>query len=334
MQALEHLSNSEKDNIVPLILLKPWGNSAQLSRGIKRVEKAFPGRRFILDIDRYYTRASERPAWSQFLGVSSPTDNFSCWRQFVEQFDNCIPCIQVFGATGIEINNQVFWADELQRGFALRIENRFPCDRTAVLQSIRSINHSNYVVVLDAGWSRDILSMELWISTWIGELVALHPDIKIVVCGSSFTDTFTSYGQYGEELVQERPLFGSLVRRHNAARLIYGDWGSSRPHGSDGGGPGYPRIDLPLSNRWAFFRSHAIDGNFRPIAAQATNSPLWDKDLNVWGKYFINNTANGIGYVINSSQQAAAARINIHLNQQISQGIGVQVGNVPEDFID
>jgi hypothetical protein len=334
MQALEHLSNAEKDNIIPISLIKPWANSAQLIGGIKRINKAFPDRKYILDIDRYYRRSSDRPAWHQFLSMSVPDHDFANWRAFVGEIENAIPCIQIFGATVGQINSQIGWADQLQKTFAIRIENAFPCDRTAVLSALSAINHSNYVVVLDAGWSRDVLGLEMWVSGWIDAITALHEDTKIVVSASSFPDSFKVYGEYGEEALQERPLFTSLGRRHNAARLIYGDWCSSRPHGNDGGGPGYPRIDVPLPSRWAFFRASEIDGNFQPLALEATRSPIWDNNLNVWGKYFINNTARGDGYVINSAQQAAAARINIHLNQQISQGLQAPIGDVPEDYAD
>jgi hypothetical protein len=334
MQALEHLSNAEKDRIVPLVLLKPWANSAQLTGSIKRIQKAYPDRHFLLDVDRYYTKGSDRPAWAQFLSMQSSAGNFAAWREFVGDVDLAIPCIQAVGASAPELSAQIAWAESLQRPFALRIENRFPCNTEALLQAFQEIDHSNYLVILDAGWSRDVLSLQLWASSWIGALISRHADVKIVVSGSSFPNEFMNYGQYGEEPLQERPFFNGLRMQHNAARLIYGDWASSRPHGPDGGGPGYPRIDLPLSNRWVFFRANAIDGNFRPLAEQATDSPLWDFNLNIWGKYFINNTATGSGYTINSAQQAAAARINIHMSEQIAFGAGTPIGDVPEDFVD
>lgn len=334
MQALEHLSNAEKDGILPLVLLKPWANSAQLSGSVKRIQKAYPDRQFLLDVDRYYTKASERPAWSQFLSLQSSANNFAAWREFVQAVELAIPCIQLVGASTADIQAQINWANSLNRPFALRIENRFPCNIEAVLQAFEAIDHSNYVVIIDAGWSRDIISLQLWASSWIDALLDHHADVKIVLSGSSFPNEFMNYGQYGEEPLQERPFFNGLRTLHNAARLIYGDWASSRPHGPDSGGPGYPRIDLPLSNRWVFFRADAINGNFQPLAEQATQSPLWDANLNIWGKYFINNTATSSGYMINSAQQAAAARINIHMSEQITAGTGTPIGDVPEDFID
>ncbi|WP_084620248.1 beta family protein [Devosia chinhatensis] len=334
MQALEQLSNAEKDSIIPLIPIKPWANSNHLVNSLRRVERALPNRRFFIDIDRYYLRASERPAWSEFQALRSSTDNFLNWRNFADESEFAIPCIQIFGSQADVIGAQIAWADQNNKPFALRIEQRFPCDRAAVLAAFGSIEHSNYIIVLDAGWSRDVLSSQLWASGWITALNNLHNDAKIVVSASSFPDQFMPYGQFGTENLQERPFYNALRGTHNTARLIYGDWASSRPHGNDSGGPGYSRVDLPVANSWVFFRSDAIGGDFQPLAAQARNSAYWDGDLNNWGKYFIDNTASGTGFTINSAQQAAAARINIHLNQQISQGLGVAIGDVPEDYED
>ena len=334
MQAVEHLSNAEKDAIIPLVLVKPWGNSAQLVGSVKRITKAYPDRYFILDVDRYYGKASARPAWAQFLALKAPDNSFAAWREFISETVNAIPCIQLNGADAEAIISQIEWAQSIGRPFCLRIESSFPCLTNEVLKAFSHIDHTNYLVVLDAGWSRDVLSQQLWASGWINSLVNLHSDVKIVVSASSFPNEFMSYGQYGEEPLQERPFYNALQVLHNEARLIYGDWASSRPHGPDSGGPGYPRVDLPLSDRWVFFRGSAIDGNFKPLAQLAVANALWDDNLNVWGKYFINNTASGIGYAINSAQQAAAARINIHMNEQIASGTQEPIGDVPEDFID
>lgn len=334
MQALEHLSNAEKDQLIPIVPIKPWANSGRLISSLARIEKAYPDRNYIIDIDRYYVKASERPAWAEFLQLRSSADSFAAWRAFADQAERAIPCIQIFNATTQDIKNQITWAENSNKTFALRIEQRFPVNQNSFLECFSEIQHSNYVIILDAGWSRDVISSQVWASSWISSLVALHDDAKIVVSASSFPDQFMDYGQFGTEDVQERPFFDGLRGTHNAARLIYGDWASSRPHGNGSGGPGYPRIDLPVQNSWIFFRAANVGGDFQPLADQARNSSYWDGNLNNWGKYFIDNTASGIGYTINSAQQAAAARINIHLNQQIVQGIGSPIGDVPEDFVD
>gem|GEM_PF-1313040 len=334
MQALEHLSNAEKDAVIPLVLLKPWANSQSLDGGIKRIEKAYPSRRYMLDIDRYYTRSSERASWSQYLRTQSSDGDFKYWRDFVGNFENIIPAIQHVGATETQIQKQIEWTDEIGRPFFFRIENNHPGNRHAVLDAIRNIAHSNYLVVIDVGWSRDILSLEMWASSWIEALLELHRDLRVVISGSSFPADFMAYGRQGEEALQERPLFNSLARRHNAARLVYGAWASSRPQGAEGGGPGYPGVALPLPTKWVFFRGSAIGGSFQPLAQEAVNSGIWDNNLSVWGKYFINNTANDAGYVINSAQQATAARINIHMNEQISRGNTSVISDVPEDYVD
>lgn len=334
MQALEQLSIAEKDSIIPIIPIKPWANSNHLINSLNRIERAIPNRRYFVDIDRYYLRPRERPSWGEFQEIRSPGNNFANWRNFVSQSEFTIPCIQIVGASTESITAQIAWANENNKPFGIRIEQRFPCDRAALLSAFGAIGHSNYVVILDAGWSRDLISQQVWASGWISSLNNLHHDAKIVVSASSFPDQFMAYGQFGTENLQERPFFNALRGKHNNARLIYGDWASSRPHGNDSGGPGYPRVDLPVANSWIFFRSDSIGGDFQPLAVQARNSAYWDGDLNNWGKYFIENTATGIGYSINSAQQAAAARINIHLNQQIAQSLGGAVGDVPEDFED
>ena len=51
MAAVEELFENEKDLILPIVELKRWANSNQISNSIKRVEKAFGNRFWIADLD-------------------------------------------------------------------------------------------------------------------------------------------------------------------------------------------------------------------------------------------------------------------------------------------
>ena len=137
--------------------------------------------------------------------------------------------------------------------------------------------------------------------------------------------------------MNERALYNNLVRRHNAATLIYGDWGSTRPPSDPVPMKNIPRIDLPTPRQWISFRRDSElddDEDYSDIAKRVVADNEWPTDLNIWGTYTINWTAEGEPGAIRIPYTAAAARINIHLHRQAFFGVdGIHVDG-DEPFTD
>jgi hypothetical protein len=135
--------------------------------------------------------------------------------------------------------------------------------------------------------------------------------------------------------VVERALYADLVRRHNEATLVYGDWGSTRPPAVDTGPMrNTPRIDLPSGGQWLCFRKVESEG-YPEIAQRLMKDDAWTDDASTWGAYTIAATAAGLPGAIRSPGTAAAARINIHLHQQAYTGAGeLPPGEGEEPYVD
>jgi hypothetical protein len=174
---------------------------------------------------------------------------------------------------------------------------------------------------------------QAWASKIVGQITDIAPDAEIVICGSSFPDSFTQIGRRGEVFVKERSLFANLARLHNAATLVYGDWGSTRPPTDPQPMKNVPRIDLPTRTEWIFFRS-ADDEDYADIADRMIADKDWPEDLSIWGTYSISCTALGLPGAIRSPGTAAAVRINIHLHRQAHFGVSGEVVDGEEPYSD
>ena len=94
MKGLEFLPGKIKDQITPCILLAPWAGISPLNRAIKRVERAFPGRNYFLDIDRNYQYSNLEGQAQQELLCLSDSANWTKWIEFIKKNEHVFPCIQ------------------------------------------------------------------------------------------------------------------------------------------------------------------------------------------------------------------------------------------------
>lgn len=333
LSALEHLSNADKDRIIPIVLLKPWANAKTLAQAVLKIEGAFEKRRYFLAWDDSYTREAGPSAASiEYEELRSSYDGFAKWWSFVEERSNVIPYVPL-GTEVAENCALLEKATTLGRGFLVRITRRSGQLIRPIVEALKEVDHNEYLVCVDVGWGRDILSAEMWADTCVKALVAVNEQVKIVVSGSSFPSEFTRITKAGEEAALERLLYANLVKRNNQAKLIYGDWGSSRASLNGGGGVIVPRVDVPMGRSWYIFRADST-GTYRTTAKEAMESGKWPYDPDVWGKYVIRNTSIGQGYVIDSPKKSTEVRINIHLHEQISGDSPPDNQYVEEDFTD
>ncbi|WP_081639511.1 beta family protein [Euryhalocaulis caribicus] len=332
VKALLNLPTSSKDRIFPLLLLRPWPNANYLQSSWDKIREAIGDRPFAVDLDfNKFQSGSHKQAATEFDHLFNSNSGFENYFDAIERIESAVPVIQL-EAKGSDYSKQLAHAEQLDRGFFIRILSGKPS--TARMLSEQTLgNDIPKVVFIDAEWTRDPLSREAWLSGAIRRVTDIDPGTEIVVAGSSFPESFSEYGPRGEEPLLERQLFNRLVRQHNAASLTYGDWGSTRPPMEPTPMKTVPRIDLPNSNGWHFFRS-TDEETYADVAVRTMNDKEWPKDLEIWGTYAIGCTASGEPGAIKAPSTATAARVNIHLHLQAQHGAEIIESDNEEPFTD
>lgn len=329
-KALFQLSSDTKDRMFPLLVWRPWPNAGQLALTAERVGDALQGRRFGLDLDATKFRASEKGAGQQFDQLFDPTDGHANYYAFIREVPGAVPVLR---PNNIQLDRQLAHVDALDRGVVIRVEHGAAAELLAAAATA-SAAYPDVAVVVDAGWSRDLLGRELWASSVIKAMTDVRPGIELVVSGSSFPDTFAHIKGRGTVPVIERRLHTNLVRRHNAATLIYGDWGSTRPPAmEDTVMRNTPRIDLPFQAEWLCYRRENGE-DYQDLARLMMRDPAWPAELTIWGTYTISCTAQGMSGAIRSPGTAAAARVNVHLHRQAYVGAPEVPGDPEEPYVD
>lgn len=330
IKALSQLPASSKDLILPLIVARPWPNANHLAHTWKKVAEAFGPRRFALDLDGFKRGATtDKLAGSEFDALFDVVGAHSNYYELVSSLEHAIPTLQLSAGGVPDLAGQIAYVDAIDQGLVLRLKFGQVAHPIELVRSVLAL-YPDTMVVIDLGWSPDLLSRELWASGVIAAISDIRPETELVVAGSSFPDTFDRIRDRGEFRANERVVFDNLVRRHNAVALTYGDWGSTREPRDGTVMRTVPRIDLPLSREWISFRRDGAE-DYPDIARRVVKDPLWPKDLNIWGTYAIRSTAESLPGAITGTAAAAAARVNIHLHRQATFGIpgAIQDGDEP-----
>lgn len=337
IKALAQLPAATKDRIFPLIVGRPWPNAKYLARTWDKISAAVGNRRFALDLDRKKRNSGGgRPAAAEFDDLFEVRGGFTNYYEAVSGISGAIPVLRISGGAAEQFDAQAQHVDSLDRGIVVRIEYDAVIDPIALVDQVID-RFEDVSFVVDAGWSRDILSREMWASDIVERIVRDRPETEVVISGSSFPNSFSDIDARGVIPVEERHLFNNLVRRHNSAVLIYGDWASTRPPSDPVPMRNVPRIDLPTTSEWISFRRDrglGDDEDYTDIAERVVADPSWPANLNIWGTYTIEWTARGEPGAIRSPAMAAAARINIHLHRQAFFGADDIVVDGDEPFID
>ena len=335
-KALYQLPAASKDRMFPLLVARPWANAKQLDRTWEKIAEAIGDRRFALDLDRSkFEIPSKRPAAAQFDLLFDPAGGYRAYFDLVESIPSAVPVIQIDKMTAPELGAQIDNVTRIDRGAILRVRYGSISNPAQLIDQL-SETLPDFGVFIDVGWSNDILGREQWGSSLIERLTQIRPDTEVVVSGSSFPSSFAGIGARGEIAVQERYLYSNLIRRHNAANIIYGDWGSTRPPSVDSTPMrNIPRIDLPLTDEWVSFRQiKDSEEDYEEIASRVVRDAMWRDEIKIWGTYVINSTASGLPGAIKSPAAAAAARINIHLYKQANFGLPELIADGEEPFTD
>jgi len=337
IRALTQLPSVTKDKLFPLIVIRPWPKAKHLTKTWEKVKEALGKHRFAADLDDFARDSGKPyPAAAEFDSLFEPAGGFTKYYGAVAVVDEAVPVLRTSAGVVVEFDAQADHIDKIDRGLVLRINHDDGGDFTKLIDLVLD-RFEDVSIFVDAGWSKDILAREMWTSSVIEHASRSRPEIELVVAGSSFPETFANIEERGVNPVQERYLYENLVRRHNSAVLIYGDWGSTRPPCVATPMTNVPRIDLPMSKEWiSFRRDKEVQGgeDYSDIAKRVISDKAWLKTLDVWGARIIEWTAKGEDIAIRGPATAAASRINIHLHKQAFFDAPTIVSDGDEPFTD
>ncbi len=322
MNGLEFLPGATKDRMTPCFLLAPWANSNTLERTITRVERSFPNRPYFLDIDRDYDFTNLESGPQQELSrLMLPENSFENWVNFVGEHANLWPCVQTTGQSETEIRAQIEAFQSFGRPYCMRIvRDRFPSNINEIVGAFAAGGAADFIIILEGGWTRDPLSLAVWFNGLLAEaLQDIDATVPVVLSCTSMPKMFSDFNSTAPVPVafNNRRLIDQVARNSNRARVIYGDWGSTRPR-EVGGFANRPldRIDYPTDSVWHIARNKDDEWDFRDAASAIVQSPVWDGNLGIWGEELIQQTTINEELGIDTAQKNVAARVNIHLHRQ------------------
>lgn len=320
MRALEELPETDKDIIFPFFMLSPWAGSNDLESSVKRIEKAYGHRTFILGLDHFYAHENPtRKAQHDFLEILSGKDDFEQYFEFVRSVDQAIPSAFLLGENYESLEAQVERNISLGKGVVLSVNKRSLVD-DRLGDIVKKFGSNNIAVHIDGGWARNPLVDALW---YVGACRYVFQSVDraaIVISCTSFPKGFAQMDGVVEVPIGSRSLFQEIKKQFNNDAIIYGDWASTKPRSDEGGGQPKPRIDYALKDRWIIARHWQGDEDsnweYNFAASELIKSKFWPGQISVWGEMRIEQTAKGLPFSIENAPANVASRINIHLHQQ------------------
>lgn len=328
IEAFRQLSSEAKELIFPVFLLRPWPNANHLSLAVDRIVEAAAGHPFGLGLDRdKYLAGSSRPAQGEFDSLFSHDQGYRGYFEFVENVPDAVPVLQATPDAN-QLLLQLGRAEELDRGLIVHQLRGVTIPITQSVINLPPLPHDT-VFVVDAGWSRDVLQMQAWALAVAQQIVGQLPDAEVVVASSSFPSSFGHIVGDEEEQAFESEVFGTVRLNLQAANLTLGDWGSTRPSQSGGGGKIPSRVDIPRPRSWQIFRADPDnDSGFVEIAQDAIAHPCFSTVPECWGKLQVEAT-NGDGAGITGVKKNTSCRINMHMTVQSGASNGIEQDEQP-----
>lgn len=312
IDAFRNLYPSVKDLILPIFQISPWQNASFLKYTVDKIQSAMDGRPFGLALDASRCGISSiRYAQTEFDSLFDENLGFKAYYDFIGSIDVAIPTLFPTRSSS-NLLMQIGRADDLNRGLIVHQTRNAEIPVSQTLKSLPPLPNDT-VFVVDAGWSRNYISLETWTLPAVRRIVRTFPDAEIVVMASSFPANFSHIVGSSREMSNERRLFASIKQVINQANLTYGDWGSTRPRKKGGGNPIPSRIDVPMYDSWQIFRASPDDDNgYAERAWEASHHPSFAQVPQCWGRELVAITDdNGVG--ITSIKANTSARINMHL---------------------
>ncbi|PZO78270.1 MAG: hypothetical protein DI629_12385 [Mesorhizobium amorphae] len=328
LSGLKELPGGTKDRLTPILLLAPWLATTPLSRAIDKFEDAYPSRPYFIDVDTYYhlnDNLNEAKAlWAQL--AHKPAD-IDAWWALLTSYPNANPCLLMAGQSMQRVRDQIIWSREHDRAFCIRmnlapgIGSGIPQWMPALMEELSEEGANDYAVVFEFGWVSNPLIFAAVATEYTKTLFsAISPEVPVAVSCTSFPTDFTSYDGLEEVGFSNRSLLAEVQRGTNHPRIIYGDWGTTKPRSYGHASQPKNRVDYPTNTSWLFARDQDKSVDFQTAAKRVTGNPNWAGNLGIWGEQLIEGTALGQAFAIDSMQKMYAARINIHLHRQAFYG--------------
>jgi hypothetical protein len=315
MRAMLKLPLSEKQKMLPVVLMAPWLNSISFDNTVAVINRCIGNIPIIADIDRYFKSSSDLPSRQFWRSLLDDEFGHITWMEFIEKNEFFIPTIQIFGKNRDQINYQIAKSLELGRGTVFRFEIERSYDYDMIFSAISDNINNDILCIFDAGYGEPTEIAEQRLSKLIDRLIEISTEARFVISGSNFPNDFSDFDDFSEsKLIGTRVLFGNLARNYGNYSMFYGDWGSTKPRRYDGGGSRpLPRIDYPTKGRWIIARSKEEAWDFEEASKRITRLPEWNDRPIVWGTGMIEKTAKGLPGGIGTGPEAIACRVNIHL---------------------
>jgi hypothetical protein len=325
VSAYRTLSIAAKDKIFPIFQVRPWPNANHLELTVDRVREAVDGHPFGLGLDvERFGGSSTKPAQREFDDLFDARRGYAAYYDFISNIPDAVPVLIPTGSADallLQIGN----ADRLDRGLIIHQRRGAAIPLSDMIVRLPPLPHDT-VIVIDAGWSRDYVSLEAWAAATFARVYEALPNAELVIMASSFPDSFSHIVGELEEAAMERRLFSATRQRFNRANLTYGDWGSTRPSQAGGGGRIPSRVDISLPDSWMIFRSNPDDDyGYASIAENACGHDSFARLPECWGKQLIRETDDQ-GNGITGPAKNTASRINSHMTIQ-----STAAGDLPPD---
>ena len=342
LSGLKELPGSTKDRLTPLVLLAPWLATTPLSRALDKFEEAYPLRPYFIDIDKYYQvndNINEAKELWQILSAK-PAD-LEAWWELLSDYPNANPCLLMADQPVEKAREQIAWARENNRSFCLRMNladgvgSGIPQWMPQLVAELAAEGANDYAVVFEFGWVEDSLLVAALASGYTNSFFSsIPPQIPVAVSCTSFPKDFTIFDGTSFCNFSNRDLLAQVQQGTNHPRIIYGDWGTTKPRSYGHASTPKNRIDYPTDGSWVIARDNQANIDFQVAAERIRNSGYWSGSLGIWGEQLIDDTANGQAFAIDTMPKMYAARINIHLHRQAFFGTLPPPATLDEEWND
>lgn len=333
MRALEELPNRTKDELLPLVYLRPWGAAHYLESAVSRLQEAYGERPIVVGLGYPEPAPTRRPVHDELDELRVPRGGFRNWCEFIEESEHYIPAIQ-FGSPQQE-SEQIEYLSALERGLFVVVEEPGFGAIEPLARRVASATSGGEDVCFVLDYRRvaaDHLQRGAAATGLVRTILNRAPNCRVAISASSFPDAFVNVP---EQAIYERRLF-DVIQAQVGDALLYSDRGSARAERQQGGGgTPAPRIDYPLRQDWRFYRSNDSYGfaGYRQQAQRLIGQgAVWNPSLRVWGTQMIERTAAGDTSAISSPARSTAARINLHLQVQTYYDDPAAAADTDEDW--
>lgn len=347
--AYDHLSDDDKDAIIPIFELSQRGTENNLDSGIKAIKQSAGIRPFLLDLCKdlapapYVSKkmkesgehkakieelkAAQEQYNSLLAELLDPSDGFGEWRQLAAQFENCIPVIQYRDAKA-EHRHILRQGAQLSRDgsdLAIRITEEAGEEIiNSVAQLIAILDDdAQLLVIIDCGQGRQRQTERAKYARQIANSIGKEIDLSQLgqvefVCMSS------TFKEPGKEGLFDYPGYDwdILEGASEAYTMMFGDYGAHfRRKRTTTYVPSdwKPMVVFPLDRGWIMYRhENTKDEQGWIIASKAIKSHESYSPLKgTWGQTILDRGAKGDIEGIGLPRFWRAAKSNMHMHRQI-----------------